>query len=377
MKGRIGVYVHIPFCIRKCRYCDFLSFPAEEEVQGTYVDCLVKEIREFQHFSGQTPVADTVFFGGGTPSVLPVPYLESIVSALAQEFDFSDNVEITMECNPGTVDLTKLQAYRRMGINRISFGMQTAVDKELYTLGRIHTFGDAIHSYQLARRAGFENINVDLMSAIPGQTKKSYQFTLEQVLGMRPEHISAYSLIVEKGTPFYEQYGSTPPIDEETDREMYAMTKEMLREHGYARYEISNYAREGFACRHNLKYWSGADYIGFGLGASSKMGNVRYKNEHRYAQYIREIEMGQCVQRVEETLDTEDEMSEFFVLGLRRINGVSRREFSERFSRDAMDVFGGPIRISAEEELLDVSGDRIYFTERGLDLSNYVLCRFM
>lgn len=377
MNGRIGIYVHIPFCIRKCHYCDFLSFPAEEAVQSAYVDCLVKEIQGFGHLSRQTLVADTVFFGGGTPSILPVPHLERIVAALAQKFDFLDNVEITIECNPGTADLTKFQAYRRMGINRISFGMQTAVDEELYTLGRIHTSGAAIHSFQLARQAGFENINIDLMSAVPGQTKKSYQFTLEQVLHMRPDHISAYSLIVEKGTPFYEWYGSTPPVDEETDREMYAMTKEMLGKHGYARYEISNYAREGFACRHNLKYWSGADYIGFGLGASSRMGNVRYKNEHRYAQYIRAIERGQCVQRVEETLDTEDEMSEFFVLGLRRISGVSRQEFRDKFSRDMMDVFGESIRICVEEGLLETAGDRMYFTERGLDLSNYVLCRFM
>lgn len=375
-----GIYIHIPFCIRKCGYCDFLSAPADEALQRRYAACVAEEIRQFVQTAGDSdkrPVADTVFFGGGTPSILPLAGLEQIVTALTDSFSVSDDAEMTIECNPGTAGREKFEAYRDMGINRLSLGMQSAVDRELEGLGRIHTYSDTREAFCRAREAGFENINLDLMSAIPGQTVESWRFTLQQAVGMEPEHLSAYSLIVEEGTPFYERYRNGPPVDEDTDRIMYAMTGEILSGSGYERYEISNYARQGFVCRHNMKYWSGDDYIGFGLGASSKIGAVRYKNETELIRYMNRVRRGKAVREVEEILDTADEMSEFLVLGLRKTGGVSRSEFCRRFSMDVNDVYGEWIEKSEKEGLLAVAGDRIRLTPRGLDVCNYVLCRFI
>lgn len=378
MNGKIGVYIHIPFCVRKCNYCDFLSFPADDKCRERYVDCLVKEIREF-HME-QVPAhaeADTVFVGGGTPSLLSAEQMERIFCALRERIKISEQAEITIECNPGTATYDKLCAYRRMGINRISFGVQSAVSEELESLGRIHTFSEAASSFRQAREAGFENINIDLMSAIPGQTLSSYRYTLEQILALSPEHVSAYSLIVEEGTPFYEKYHDQPPVDEETDRDMYALTKEILFRYGYERYEISNYAKNGYECRHNLKYWSGEDYIGFGIGASSRIKNIHYKNESDILKYMEKIEAGKPAVYVEERMDDEAEMSEFILLGLRKIKGISREEFRSRFSLDIMERYGEVIKKFAEQGLLIVQGDRIAFTDRGLDISNYVLCEFL
>lgn len=401
MENTTGIYVHIPFCIRKCHYCDFLSFPASEAERERYVDGLIREIRTYGRQGAGTdarisrfpdggkdarnfcpkddgkPQASTVFIGGGTPSILPVSAMERIFAALSERYEIPEDAEITIECNPGTADLEKLRAYRRLGINRISFGVQSASDMELETLGRIHTFAGAADAFAMARHAGFANINVDLMSAVPGQTLESYRATLEAVLVLNPEHISAYSLIVEEGTPFYETYGDAPPVDEDTDRAMYALTKEMLQERGYRRYEVSNYAKEGFACRHNLTYWTGGDYNGFGLGAASKAGNIRYRNETDLAEYVERTGRGENIRYVEEVLETEGEMSEFFILGLRKTDGVSRKEFAERFSSEVPDVYEDVIRKFAGEGLFECSGDRIAFTERGLDVSNYVLCNFM
>lgn len=379
-KDAVGIYVHIPFCLRKCAYCDFLSFPAGDDAQARYVECVVREIRDSAASlwaSGEKPSADTVFFGGGTPSILPAHAIGRILEEIDSEYGVGKSAEITVECNPCTADIGKFQEYRRLGVNRLSMGVQSAVDEELKALGRLHTFAEAEDCFDMAVEAGFSNINIDLMSAIPGQTADSYRFTLEHILDLNPQHISAYSLIVEEGTPFYEIYGSQPPVDEETDRAMYALTKEALEERGYKRYEISNYARDGFACRHNLKYWCGGDYVGFGLGAASKIRNVRYKNETEFSEYAEGILHGRDVRSVEEALDTADEMSEFFILGLRRTEGVSLTEFRELFATDAMKVYGGVIERSIEEGLLTLSSGRLRFTDQGLDVSNYVLCRFM
>lgn len=376
----VGIYVHIPFCLRKCAYCDFLSFPVGDDAQNRYVDCVVREIHNSAAVlwgSGEKPSADTVFFGGGTPSILPAHAIGRILEEIDSEYGICGDAEITAECNPGTADAGKFQEYRRLGINRLSLGVQSAVDEELKALGRIHTFAEAADCFDMAVHAGFSNINIDLMSAVPGQTADSYRFTLERILELNPQHISAYSLIVEESTPFYEIYGSEPPVDDETDRAMYALTKEVLAERGYKRYEISNYARDGFACRHNLKYWCGGDYVGFGLGAASKIKNVRYKNETEFSKYLDDVLYGRDIRSVEEVLDTAGEMSEFFILGLRRTEGVSLTEFREIFAADAMKIYGGEIEKSVEEGLLTFSSGRLRFTDKGLDVSNYVLCRFM
>lgn len=374
----MGIYVHIPFCVKKCNYCDFLSWPLKGETeQDRYTGSLVQEIGMARQILPENCPVDSVFVGGGTPSILTLKNLEKIFSALDRNFSLEPSAEITIECNPGTCCRTKFQEYRKFGINRISFGVQSADQAELHTLGRIHSFEDAVSSFDDARAAGFDNINIDLMSAIPGQTLPGYKETLRKVLVMEPEHISAYSLIIEEGTPFYERYRDTPPVDEETDRQMYSLTKEMLRECGYERYEISNYARSGYECRHNLKYWSGGDYIGFGVGASSKIAGVRYKNEtdpERYADCIRH---GESVARQEEILSREDEMSEFFILGLRKTDGVSEEEFEARFLLRADSVYGNQIRKFVENGLLSRKEGRIYLTERGMDISNYVLCEFL
>lgn len=398
MRDKTGIYVHIPFCVQKCRYCDFLSFPSEREGVSRYVDSLLREIRSFRQpevmaqdirsfylpeesagcMDGSHKIeVDSVFIGGGTPSILPVEHLERIFGALSERFRLSEDAEITVECNPGTAGKEAFQAYRSIGINRISFGFQSAVDAELKKLGRIHTAAEAEEAFWMARQAGFDNINIDLMSAIPGQTLDSYRMTLGAALALNPQHISAYSLIIEDGTPFYAEYGEKPPVDEDTDREMYAMTKDLLAQGGYRRYEISNYAKEGFSCRHNLKYWSGCDYIGFGLGASSKIGNIRYKNETDIHTYTDKVQKGENITYIEEVLQPEDEMAEFFILGLRKTEGVSRSEFAARFSEDAMDRYGDLLFQCEKEGLLMFSADRIAFTDRGLDVSNYVLCRFL
>ena len=283
----LELYLHIPFCVKKCNYCDFLSAPAEEETRAAYVDALLEEIRGFEDPEDYEVV--TVFFGGGTPSILPGQEIFRIMEALREKFSFRKGAEITLEANPGTVDKEKLSCYKKAGINRLSFGLQSADAEELKKLGRIHTWEKFLESFQLAREAGFSNINVDLMSALPGQTKESWEKTLRQVLALQPEHISAYSLIIEEGTPFYQLYekdverrdaGEEPELlpSEEEERAMYEATGRILKEQGYLHYEISNYAKPGRECRHNLGYWQRRDYLGFGLGASTLLNPVRYKN---------------------------------------------------------------------------------------------------
>ena len=260
MKKDLGIYIHIPFCARKCAYCDFLSAPATEEVKVQYVKALKKEIEAFREM-GQAYETVTVFFGGGTPSLLTGEQLVEILKEVNRCCPIRSGAEITVECNPGTLTEEKLKAYKRAGVSRLSMGLQSAQNEELKKLGRIHTWEEFLISYEMAREKGFGNINVDLMSALPGQRRKTWADTLEQVLKLSPEHISAYSLIIEEGTPFYERYSPGGPLseelpDEDTERQMYYDTKEILERAGYERYEISNYAKPGYLCRHNLAYWN-------------------------------------------------------------------------------------------------------------------------
>ena len=277
---KLELYIHIPFCVRKCAYCDFLSAPAGRDTQKQYVNALKREIEEFP--CKKEYKISSVFFGGGTPSVLPGEEIAQIMTLLKKKFVFSEDAEISLECNPGTADEQKLGVYRDCGINRLSFGLQSADNTELELLGRIHTWEAFLTTYEAARRVGFTNINVDLMSALPGQTADSWKETLRKVIALDPEHIYAYSLIIEEGTPFYEKYeedarkreaGEQPEFlpSEEEEREMYQLTEELLDEAGMHRYEISNYAKSGCECRHNIGYWDGTEYVGFGLGASSML----------------------------------------------------------------------------------------------------------
>lgn len=372
-----GVYIHIPFCVRKCNYCDFLSWQAGEKEREEYVGDLVREIGLSDRWFPEIDQVNSVFIGGGTPSILSAGQLLRICEALDRRFSIQENCEFTMECNPGTANSHTFAACLNMGINRLSFGVQSSEEAELQLLGRIHSYTEAERSFQEAREAGFQNINIDLMSGIPGQTIESYRRTLDRILHLEPEHISAYSLIIEEGTPFYDRYREKPPVDEETDRQMYMATGVRLSEYGYERYEISNYAKAGFACKHNLKYWSGEEYIGFGLGASSRVGNIRYRNEEDPAAYTKRIFQKRRTADVEEILDREAQMSEFFFLGLRKTRGVNLTEFERIFGVSAFDIYGREIRKLVEYGLLKRQGSRLYLTDYGLDVSNLVFCEFV
>ena len=380
-KKPLSIYVHIPFCVRKCLYCDFLSAPADQQTKENYVKCLREEIRQ-NSFAFKDHEVQTVFFGGGTPSVLPEEKIAAFLGEIRQNFALSREAEISIEINPGTVSFEKLSAYREMGINRLSIGLQSAIDEELEALGRIHTVKDFYETYQNAVKSGFNNINIDLMSAIPGQTVESYRETLNRVLSLAPSptHISAYSLIIEEGTYFYEHTPELP--DEETDRELYKITNEILKEKGYHRYEISNYAREGYECRHNKVYWKRGEYLGFGIGAASLADNVRFSNIRDINEYLRTSDYSR-IRSDRQVLSAEEQMEEFMFLGLRLTCGVSFREFEESFGKSVEEIYPGVIERLENKGLLCVSCDEqgkktgICLTEFGLDVSNRVMAEFL
>jgi len=381
-KNPLGLYIHIPFCVKKCNYCDFLSAPADDVTKKRYVEVLCKEISGYKELTKEYELA-TIYFGGGTPSVLDVSLTEQILSVIQKTFTVDmAAAEVTLEVNPGTASPEKLKRYKELGINRLSIGVQSSKQEELALLGRIHSFEDAKQTVLWAREAGFKNISLDLMSALPGQTLEAYKENVEAILSLKPEHISSYSLIVEEGTPFYGQYAEGAPREgdlpeEETDRAMYVYTKERLAAAGYARYEISNYAKPGCESRHNSSYWTGIDYIGVGLGASSLFANARYHNETDLNKYMEEAEAGQDIRREMEHLVPEEQMEEFMILGLRMMCGVSRAEFQNRFGRQIETVYGSALTKLEKQGLLLREGDRIALTERGIDVSNQVFVEFV
>lgn len=379
----LELYVHIPFCVRKCEYCDFLSAPAGADTQQEYVRNLLLEIEQKGVRCTDYEVT-TIFFGGGTPSILKAGWIADILNAIHRNFKVRKDAEITIECNPGTLTFEKLSIYKSAGINRISVGLQSASDAELRELGRIHTYEDFLKSYDLIRKKGFSNVNIDLMAALPGQTLKSYEQTLRRVLALKPEHISAYSLIIEEGTPFYEKYeadellrekGEKPQMlpSEETERLMYERTKELLFAHGYERYEISNYARRGYACRHNIGYWRRENYLGFGLGSASLLENERFHNTTDLTDYLG----GDYLAYEQEKLDKKSQMEEFMFLGLRMTEGISTECFRQTFGLTVELVYGPVLEQQIADQLLRKEDGRIFLTERGLDVSNYVMAQFL
>lgn len=380
-KRPLGLYIHIPFCVQKCKYCDFLSAPADDATKIRYVDALCKELEHYKDLTKEYQIA-TIYFGGGTPSVLELPLVEKIFFAVKANFAVDESAEITLEVNPGTASLDKLRGYKRLGINRLSIGVQSAKQEELALLGRIHSFKDAKHTVLWAREAGFDNISLDLMSALPGQSLEDYMENVEEILALYPEHISSYSLIVEEGTPFYELYAEgkekendLPP--EETDRAMYVYTKMRLKQAGYERYEISNYAKPGYESRHNSSYWIGTEYLGVGLGASSLFTNARYHNETDLNTYMEAVEAGRDIRLDLERLVLEEQMEEFMILGLRMMRGVSRTEFQNRFGKPIETVYGNALNKLEKQGLLERKGDRIALTEPGIDVSNQVFVEFV
>lgn len=379
MKKELELYLHIPFCVSKCKYCDFLSAPSGEEQRQIYVERLCRRIRYWSdviHNYGYEIVS--IFVGGGTPSILTEAQITQVFEAVHDSFPIREDAEITLEMNPGTDVKDKLPVYRELGINRLSMGLQSADNEELKCLGRIHTYEDFRQVYQWAREAGFTNINVDLMSAIPGQTLESYEDTLRKVADLEPEHISAYSLIIEEGTPFYERYGEGRHAeelpDEDIERQMYVRTGEILEDYGYHRYEISNYAKDGYECRHNLGYWDRKEYLGLGAGASSLMDHIRWKEPDHIGPST-----GLVLEEREDftRLRRKDEMEEFMFLGLRKINGVSEHDFYKSFRVSMDEIYKDSIENLIKEGLLVREEDRIRLTDRGIDLSNYALSQFL
>lgn len=406
--NRLSLYIHIPFCVKKCHYCDFISAPCKEETRQEYVETLCMEIVQRAKLY-KDRIVDTIFFGGGTPSLLSAGQMGKIMDVIRQEFRVLPEAEISMEVNPGTVTKEKLEAYQKCGVTRLSIGLQSANNEELKVLGRIHTWEVFENTWKQVRDLGFSNVNIDLMSALPGQTLESYENTLRKVLALKPEHISAYSLIIEEGTQFYEWFGedSSQLPDEITDRRMYEMTRTLLEEHGYYRYEISNYALEGYECKHNIGYWKRKEYLGLGLGAASLISNVRSSNVSELEEYLNlgrkinyktldSVEKKMLEQRIEngknvenekninwlesiEELSIKDQMEEFMFLGLRMMEGVSVQEFETQFGKPLKEVYGTQIAKLESQGLLQYREEtgRYALTLKGIDVSNQVFVEFI
>lgn len=373
---KMELYVHIPFCIQKCNYCDFCSFQASKETIDTYMNQLLREIRFWGKRLDET-VISTVFIGGGTPSCIDAEYIRCLCECIKEQFALKQNAEISMEVNPGTVDDKKMETYYHSGINRLSFGLQSTREEELRYLGRIHTYEDFLNSYEFARSSGFENINIDLMSSIPKQTITSYEETLRTTAKLKPEHISAYSLIVEDGTPFARnpKLGQDLPSEEEEVR-MYEMTGEILGEYGYEKYEISNYSLPGKECQHNLGYWSLVPYLGVGLNASSYLGKKRFENPSKLQDYLQLTTFESAWQQAE-VLSKEAQIEEFMFLGLRKTEGVSKKEFKETFYESMDTLYGNIIENAMEKGWMKEKNQRISLTEQGILISNQILCEFL
>lgn len=399
----LSLYLHIPFCARKCRYCDFLSWPAAEREQREYLELLLLEIEKQSFFYKDYDVA-SVFVGGGTPSLLAADAINILFEKLNHDFATKKDCEITVEANPDSLTTEKLTAFSRAGVNRLSIGLQSTDDEELRRIGRLHDYQTFCRAYENARQTGFRNINIDLMASLPGQTFDSYRKTLERVLQLRPEHISAYSLMLEEGTWLYEHRKELLFPTEDEDRAFYELTGKMLAEYNYNRYEISNYALDGYACRHNQVYWTRGDYAGFGLGAASMVDNVRWSNPRSIPEYrdalLRPYSASTDFEPAERTgaglaaaktdltaararlsgnvqyLSVQEQMEEFMFLGLRLTKGVSKQDFREIFGLPIEEVYGKAIEALRRDGLL-LADDFVRLTPFGTDISNYVMEKFL
>lgn len=387
-KKPLALYLHIPFCARKCAYCDFLSFPSKEEQKIAYMAKLREELewrsRDFQ--KGQYEVL-SLFIGGGTPSAVPYEEIEKTMEVIRNCYPIYSDWEASIECNPESASKEALEAYQRSGINRLSFGLQSTQEEELRFLGREHRFSTFLTAYQEARKLGFKNISIDLMNGIPLQTPESYRKTLKNISLLKPEHLSIYNLIIEKGTRFYAlaKEGKLPIPSEEELLEMDTLTKEWTGKMGMSPYEVSNYAKEGFFSVHNYGYWSNVPYLGFGIHSSSYFQHKRWKNTNKLPLYLSlpfldeksrpSIEEQLCEDV--QVLTKEEEMEEFFYLGLRRTAGVSEIDFVKRFSVDMHKIFGAVLEKQCEEGYLLHDNAHYRFTEVGMNLSNVLLAEFL
>lgn len=390
---RIGLYVHIPFCVKKCKYCDFLSSAYNNDnlqhrnIALSYVKALVTEIKMYGYLVRKYRVS-SIYIGGGTPSVIDVELIDKILMSIRENYSVDDDAEITLEVNPGTLLNKRVAEYKDIGINRISMGMQSANNDELKLLGRIHTYEVFEENYKRLREVGFRNISIDVISAIPNQTLESYRETLKKVVALKPEHISSYSLILEEGTEFYQKRNMLNLVSEDEEREMYYLTKSFLQEHGYKRYEISNYALPGKESRHNSSYWTGQEYLGFGIGASSYINDVRYDKISDMDRYISAYHIS-SIERYNindynkefhcnvEHITKDRKMEEFMFLGLRLTKGISIEAFKNKFDEDIYAVYGKVLEKYVKSGHIEIDEDRIYLTDEGTDVSNVIFADFL
>lgn len=385
----VGIYVHIPFCKQKCRYCDFKSYAGKEEKVNEYIKWIKYELAgigiankmDYENHIDQLAIIDTIYIGGGTPSLIESHYITEIIDTIKANFTLKENPEITIEVNPGTITQEKLQNYINAGINRISIGLQSNKENLLKQLGRIHTYEEFEQTFQLARKVGFQNINVDLMIGLPNQTIEDVNETIDKIIEYNPEHISVYSLIVEEETPLYCDIENKILIlpEEELERKMYWTVKHKLEEKGYIHYEISNFAKSGYESKHNLNCWNQEEYIGVGAAAHSYTNNARYSNTDKIEEYIDNYQNNRETDNFifHEKQDKESKMKEYMLLGLRKIQGIQIQEFKRKFGENPIYLYHKELEKLVNENLIEIDGDNIKLTNKGLDLANLVWEEFV
>lgn len=378
VKKQIGLYIHIPFCKSKCHYCDFNSYTGKEACVEPYFAALLQEIRNYSAKLKECTVS-SVFIGGGTPSLVDAEYINELLAACRQYFEIDSKAEITIESNPGTLTFDKLYAYRKSGINRLSAGLQSWQDIILKKLGRIHTAEDFRANHKAAVEAGFDNINADLIFGIPGQNIDGWSETVRNVAALKLQHISCYSLKIEEGTPFCNmlESGTLQPAEEELDRRMYRYAVDEFKKLGYIHYEISNFALPGFECRHNMIYWNASEYLGIGAGAHSYIDGKRYNNIYGVEDYTDKVLSGGSPAENVQAIGRTDSMSEFMILGLRLVDGISTEEFKARYNEDVFNVFGKQIDKLIKKRMLEQQSDKLRLTPYGLDVANCAFEEFI
>ncbi len=381
----LGLYIHIPFCKQKCLYCDFLSMAnCSESLISQYVSSLKAEIDMYSKIYSNYNI-DTIFIGGGTPTYISCEFIKEILDTIYNKFNVLRNCEISCEANPGTLDIKKLNLLKKAGINRLSLGLQTTSNDLLKKIGRIHSYEEFLENYILAREAGFNNINIDLMFGLPNQTFFNFEETLLKVTALKPEHMSIYSLIIEEGTPFFDMYqkGKIELPDEDEERKMYHYLLKFLNANGYFQYEISNYSKPGFECKHNLRYWNCDEYLGLGVSAHSFINNKRWENTRDIDFYISEI--NRCINSENKpkiitsitSIELNDRICEFMFMNLRKISGVSFEEFQKRFSLEINEIYNKQISKFIELELLTIENEHLKLTAKGIEFSNTVMAEFI
>ena len=374
----LGLYIHIPFCVTKCKYCDFNSFKIDLNEKKKYLNYLGEEMKLYKEEIKNREI-DSVFVGGGTPSILNENEINILFEKIKENFNIKSNAEITMECNPGTLTLNKLKAMKKSGVNRLSIGLQAVQNHHLKYIGRIHTFEEFEKNYHDAKQMGFDNINIDLMYALPNQSREDWMESLEKVVKLNPTHISAYSLILEENTELFKMYERDEfnLLDENTDIEMYEYTINYLKSHGYNQYEISNYAKDNFECKHNVLYWKCEEYVGIGASASGYLNGIRYNNICELDNYEKMILEGEKPIEWEEKLSIKDEIEESIFLGLRMNEGIQISDFKEKYNFDFEKEYKNEIEKLSKMELIEIDNNRMKLTQKGREISNSVFVEFI